>query len=56
MSGRGWFASRAIGITAALTKVVNFATSAAWAATAVTVFVAYPIALSLVEDRLIDRY
>jgi hypothetical protein len=56
MPGRGWFERRVTGIKAALTKVMSVAADTAWGAAAIGVFVLYPLALSIVEDRVIARF
>jgi hypothetical protein len=54
MSGKSWVAKRISGVATVLGKFASVATDAAWAAAAVTLFVVYPMALCITEERVIN--
>ena len=50
-----WIQRRIRGVTAILTRCGSAARKVAWAAGTVAVFIVYPLAMSIVEDRVVKR-
>lgn len=51
-----WIQRRVKGVTTILEKVTKNAKKIAWAAGTVAVTIAYPLALSVVEERVVKMY
>ena len=50
-----WIKKRVRGVTIILTKCGHVARRIAWAAGTVAVCIVYPLAMSIVEDRVVKR-